>query len=436
MRPRTELLDSQVMAVETIKQEAETMIWLGLGGGKTAAALTAILDLGCNAIVVGTKRIVEMTWPNEIKEWEHLQHLDYRSATGTPKQRMKALAAKPQILGINYESLQWLLMQDLTGYEMIVFDEISKMKAHDTMRFKSWMKARHKFTRIVGMTATPASESYVGLYAQFRSVVTPTILGKNISRFREQYVTPVYKGMFTEYKVTEHDKKAIENAIAPFTLVLDSPRRDSPTVVDVLVPWETKEAEAQYRGVEKKFIAEFADKSFALASRAESWMKCRQLATGIYLNSEATQITSRAKFEAIKEAYEEVGGEPILVFYQFVLERQILLELLPGAEELRTPTLERFNRGEVPALLVHPRSAGYGLNLQGPCSKVFWTSLTPSGEEYIQANGRVDRQGQSRQVVIKRFLRERSVDQELAQLVEGKLADMGQLIQNMRGRCG
>lgn len=435
MRPRSALHDYQLKMIERIKCEKEVMVWLGLGGGKTAAALTAILDLGVPAIVVGTKRIVEMTWPNEIKEWEHLAHLDYRACTGTETQRRKALRAAPQILGVNYESLQWLLTQKLDGYKMVIFDEISKMKSHSTNRYKHWMKNRHRFERIVGMTATPASESYVGLYAQYRTVISKPVLCGNITYFRQQFVTPIFKGMYTEYVVSPQDKKAIEDAIAPVTLVLDTPRRGAPTVVDVPVPWESPKVEQRYRDVEKKFVAEFAGQPFALASRAESWMKCRQLATGIFIKDELAEITSNAKFEAIREAYDELGGEPVLVFYQFVYEREILLGLLPGAEELRTPDLERFNRGEIPALVVHPRSAGYGLNLQGPCRHVFWSSLTPSGEEYLQANGRIDRQGQVGQVVIKRFVREKSVDLELTGLVEGKLTDNSQLIESMRGRC-
>jgi superfamily II DNA or RNA helicase len=236
MRPRAALHDYQVGAISDIKSRDELMLWVPLGGGKTAIALTAICDLGLKAIVVGTKRIVEMTWPNEIKEWEHLAHLDYAAAVGTKKQRLAALAKRPQVLGVNYESLGWLLGESLIGYDMIVFDEVSKMKAHNTQRFKAFLRARPLFKRFVGMTATPASESYVGLYAQYRAIVTETILGRNITQFREQFVTPVFKGMFTDYKVTERDKAAIENRIRPHTLVLDVPKRPDPTIQDVVVP--------------------------------------------------------------------------------------------------------------------------------------------------------------------------------------------------------
>lgn len=434
MRPRSALHEYQKRAVDQIVAKDELMLWVPLGGGKTAIALTAIADLGCNTIVVGTKRIVEMTWPNEINDWQHLSGITYAAATGSKKARETALASKPWVLGVNYESLGWLLTQDLSGYDMIVFDEVSKMKAHNTLRFKAFMKSRSQFRRIVGMTATPASESYLGLYAQYRSVVTEPILGKNVTQFRETYVTPVFKGLFTDYKVTEKDKAAIESRIRPHTLVLDVPRRPDPTVLNVSVPWESKEAEAQYRTAEKKFVIEFEGKPYAMASRSESFMKTRQLATGIYLLNEEARVTSSAKFEAIREAYEELGGEPVLVFYQFVAERQILLDMLPGAEELHTPLLDQFNKGKIPALVVHPRSAGYGLNLQGPCHHIFWSSLPTSGEEYIQANGRINRQGQDRQVVIKRFVRDRSIDGELVGLVEGKLSGMDQLINNMRGR--
>jgi superfamily II DNA or RNA helicase len=435
VRSRSELHDYQVRATEEITSRKEVMLWLGLGAGKTAIALTAIADLGIPTVVVGTKRIVEMTWPNEIAAWEHTQHLSYRAATGDKKARLRALSEMPDILGINYESLAWLLDEQLAHYRMIVFDEVSKMKAHNTQRYKAFLRHRSHFERIVGMTATPASESYVGLYAQYRTVISQPVLGRNITHFREQFVTPVFKGMYTDYKVSDRDKQAIEYAIAPHTIVLDTPRRPDPTVDDVGVEWETPAVEKQYRDAERKFVVEFeGNRHYSMASKSESFTKTRQLATGIFLLNTHAEVTSRAKIEAIKEAYEELGGEPVLVFYQFILEQQLLLDVLPGAELLSPAVLERFNLGLVPALVVHPRSCGYGLNLQGPCHHVFWSSLPTSGEEYIQANGRVNRQGQEKQVVVKRFLRAASVDLELAQLVEGKMTTMDQLINNMRGR--
>lgn len=433
MRPRSALHAAQVEIIEEMLSRNEAMIWLGLGGGKTAIALTVLADLGVPAIVVGTRRIVEMTWPAEIMEWEHLHHLSYRAATGTPKQRRKALEARPMVLGINYESLDWLLHEDLSFYPTIIFDEVSKMKSHSTQRYKAFMRARSHFTRIYGLTATPASESYLGLYAQFRTVVSDPILGRTVTQFRDNYTTQHFKGMYSEYVVSERNRREIEAAIAPHTLIGQAPHRDTPTILDVLVEWNSTREKEAYRVAAKQFIVEATEGFVSLASSSEAFMKTRQLATGLLLLDVGPKFTDSAKFDAIEEAFEELGGEPVLIFYQFIAEQDELLRRIPHSDILTSRTLEAFNASKIPALIVHPRSCGYGLNLQGPCRHVFWSSLPTSGEEYFQANGRVDRQGQTGQVVIKRFLRTGTVDEQLAALVDGKISGMLDLIERMRG---
>ena len=440
MLNRSDLHPYQSDAVQWIADHAEGMIWLGLGDGKTAIALTAILDLDVCALVFGTKKIVEYAWPTEIEKWEHLKGLTYRACTGSLKERQRALNAGPNILGVSYENLKWYFEQnDPEPRDLVVFDEISKMKDQSTQRFKAFKKFRDGYPSIYGLTATPAAESYLGLYAQYKTVVSEPILGRTLTQFRETYTTPIFKGMFTDYKVGPLQKRAIEAAIEPYTFVVPESarvKRDEPTLIDVPIPWSSKDDRLLYKQMEQKMILELEGQRTPIqaASKGVAFNKCRQLATGFIYDEQGPHRMDQAKMDAIVEEYEALGGEPVLILYQFLWERDELLTRLDGAEPLEGDAYERFNRGEIKALIVHPNSCGHGLNLQGECRHVFWSSLPWSLEGYLQSNGRIDRQGQTKQVVIKRFLRQQSIDEDIVARLAGKVESMTELIERMRGR--
>lgn len=432
-----DLHDYQLDAIAAMEDTNEAIVWCGLGGGKTAIALTLIARLGLNAVVFSTKRIIEYVWPAEIEKWEHLKGLTYRACSGTPKQRFKAIEEAPQILGVSFDNLKWYTEQpDPFCRPIVVFDEISKMKATGTQRFKAWKKAREQYIHLYGLTATPATESYLGLFGQYKAIVTEPILGRTLTQFRKTYTTPIFKGMFTDYQVGPLQKRAIEAAIAPYTIIVkDELKRPEPTVIDVPVPWR-KQNESLYRDMEKKFVLELEEHGLIHApSAGAARMKCRTLASGFLYHENQAIPTDPSKLDAIVEGVEALGGEPVLIAYQFLAEKEALLRTIPGAEPLEGDAYQRFDRGEIPALVVHPKSCGHGLNLQGACRHVFWSSLPESLEDYLQTNGRIDRQGQKKQVVIKRFVREKSIDTDiLVPQLAGKEINMVELIQRMRGR--
>lgn len=438
MLERADLHLYQVDAIERMKSMQEAAVWAGLGDGKTAIALTAIADLGWNALVFGTKKIVEYAWPAEIKKWGHLRGLSYRACIGGRTQREKAIADVPHILGVSYENLKWYFEQGDPLYRpLVVFDEISKMKDPSTQRFKAFKKYRDQYIHWYGLTATPATESYLGLFAQYKTIVNEPILGRTLTQFRETYTTPSFKGMFTDYKVGPLQKRAIEAAIAPYTIVVKGDlKRSEPTLIDVPIPWSSTNDRLLYRQMEKKMILELEGQRTPIqaASKGVAFNKCRQLATGFIYDEQGPHRTDQAKMDAIVEEYEALGGEPVLILYQFLWEKDELLERLDGAEPLEGDAYERFNRGEIKALVVHPNSCGHGLNLQGECRHVFWSSLPWSLEGYLQSNGRIDRQGQTKQVVIKRFLRQNSIDEDIVARLAGKVESMTELIERMRGR--
>ena len=437
-RSRDELHPYQIEAIEELKNREEAFVWLGMGAGKTVIALTLIADLNTTALVVGTKRIVELTWPREIEAWTHLSSITYCSGSGGKAKLRKAIESNPQVLGVNYESLKRLYeMGGHHGREILVLDESSKMKAHNTQRFRSHSKHVRSFGRRYGLTATPATESYLGLWSQSSSLLLPRPLGRTITEFRNQYTTPEFKGAFTEYTIRENNQRRIEDALAPYVVSVEGElKREDPTVVDIQIPWSATGSKRRYEQMERDLLVELEDTTIAAASKGVAYNKCRQLASGfIYDEDGNAQPIDEGKVDAILEAYDERGSEPVLLFYQFQWERDTLLGRISGSETLDRPdALDRWNAGEIPCLILHPASGGHGLNLQGPCHHVFWAALPWSLEQYLQANGRIDRQGQTEQVVITRFFREGTIEQDVADKLDAKWKTQNELMNRIKSR--
>lgn len=434
----SDLHDYQQEAIEWMTNRQNGMLWLKMGDGKTVVAASAIISRAVPALVVGTKRIVENVWPEELKKWDHLTGLTYRSASGSKAKRISAIEARPDVLGVSYENLVWLIA---CGYHrrrpVVVFDEISKMKSHATKRFRAVMRAG-KPDAAFGLTATPAVEGYGGLFSQWRSIGGDERLGRNITEFRKLFATPIFKGAFTDYYIPSAAQDRIRKLLSPEVFTIEDsrrPYRGSPTIIDVHIPWGSIGAQRKYAQMEKELIAVLATKTFAVASKGVAMNKCRQLATGfIYDEDKTAHPVDVEKLDAVAEAVEELQGDPVLVFYQFEYERDELLRRIPGAQTLEGHNYELFNEGKIPALVLHPQSCSHGLNLQG-ARYAFYSSLPQSGEQYIQSIGRVDRQGQERQPIIKRFLREGSVDGDIADLLAGKILSDEELVRRIQERA-
>ena len=441
MKQSSDLHDYQREAIDWMINRERGFVWLGMGDGKTVIAATALLGKSTSpdarALIVGTKRIVEHVWPTELKKWSHLSSLSYSAAVGTKRRREKAVSEKSDILGVSYENLKWAIESgSVNDRQFWIFDEVSKMKASSTGRFKALMKSKHRPEKCFGLTATPSTEGHMGLWSQWASVGGDKRIGRNITEFRHLFCRQKFRGQYSDYTIDEAAERRIESLLSDSIFTIADDRRPyigHPLIEDVVIPWAATGSRDHYKRMEKQLIADLGSMRFAVASKAASWMKCRQLATGFIYDEEHTaHEVDQGKFDAIVEAYEELQGEPVLVFYQFEHERDTLLERLPGSQVLLGDNYAAFNRGEIPALILHPRSCSHGLNLQGG-RYAFWSSLTPSGEEYMQANGRIDRQGQRRQPIIKRFLREGTVDFLVRDLAEGKVMSNEMLIERIRG---
>ena len=224
--------DYQAYAIDYIKTHPIAAVLLDMGLGKTVISLTAIADLlfdsfeAHRVLVIAPLRVARDTWPTEIEKWEHLQHLTYSVVVGTPKERRAALMAGADITIINRENLQWLIEDSgfPFDYDMVVIDELSSFKNHQSKRFQALMKVRPKVKRIIGLTGTPSSNGLMDLWAEFKLLDMGQRLGRFISQYRNNYFLPDKRNgqIIYSYKPMPYAEDAIYRKISDVTISMKS----------------------------------------------------------------------------------------------------------------------------------------------------------------------------------------------------------------------
>ena len=184
--------DYQQYAIDFIKNNEVAAVLLDMGLGKTSITLSAVNDLIFDSfevskvLVIAPLRVARDTWPAEIKKWDHLKHLRYSVAVGSESERLAALRKEADIYIINRENVDWLVNKSRVSFDfdMVVIDELSSFKSHQSKRFKSLLKVRPFIKRIVGLTGTPSSNGLMDLWAQFRILDMGKRLGRYITQYR------------------------------------------------------------------------------------------------------------------------------------------------------------------------------------------------------------------------------------------------------------
>ncbi|MBQ3138072.1 MAG: DEAD/DEAH box helicase [Ruminococcus sp.] len=427
----------QRYAIEYIKSHPITALFLDMGLGKTVTTLTAINDLMYDSfevsrvLIIAPLRVARDTWPAEIEKWEHLSNLTYSVVVGTAEERKAALQKQADIYIINRENVQWLIEEMPFDYDMVVIDELSSFKNHQTKRFKALMKARPKVKRIVGLTGTPSSNGLMDLYAEFRLLDMGERLGRFIGQYRLLYFTPDKRnGMVVySYKPLPGAEDAIYEKISDITISMRAKDHlNMPELVNseyaVTLSAEEKE---KYMKLKKELMLELPNGEVTAANSASLSNKLSQMANGaIYDDSgEVIGIHDR-KLDALEDIIEAANGKPVLVAYWFKHDLQRIQERLkklhiPHSTMDKPDSIRRWNNGEIPVALIHPASAGHGLNLQSGGSCLVWFGLTWSLELYQQTNARLWRQGQqSETVVIQHIIAKGTVDERMMKALQEK----------------
>lgn len=444
MLTRSNLHHYQDLIVEFIESHPRCALWVDLGLGKTVSTLTAIADLMdamdlSRTLVIAPLRVAREVWPQEAAKWDHLKHLTISAMIGTERQRLKALHRKADIHVINVDNLTWL--EGRVGgvknfpWEMVVIDEASGFKDRSSMRFKSMSRMARVADRVVELTATPTPNTLIEAWPQFYLLDNGHRLGPSLTQFKQRYfVQP--NPMVNKWVPKKGAREVIEDQIKDITVTLkadDYLQMPEKIMVMNEVVLDDKEMEA-YEAFERDFVLGINDTEIEAISASALATKLLQMANGQLYDSERNVHTIHGrKIEMLRELREQANGESLLVAYAFKSDLARLKAEFPDAETLDAPNaIERWNRGEISMLLVHPASAGHGLNLQYGGRHIVWYGLTWSLELYLQLIGRLHRQGQTKPVIVHHIIAKRTIDEIVMRVIESKNVSQEALLQAMK----
>lgn len=405
--------------------------------GKTVITLTAIEQLYqeekiCKALVIAPLRTAIDTWPSEIAKWDHLKNLDYAVAVGTETERKAAIRKDATVTIINRENVDWLINKSGLpfDFDMVVIDELSSFKSYGAKRFKALLKVRPFIKRIVGLTGTPSSNGLMDLWAEFRVLDFGKRLGRYITRYRLSYFEPDKRNaqMVFSYKPLPDAEKQIYEKISDITISMKSvDYLDMPECIINEVPVYMSSAEQSvYDDFREDMVTKLKDDVIDAANAAVLSGKLLQMANGAVYDEEgfSHHIHDR-KLDALEDLIEGANGKPVLVAYWFKhdlerIEARLKSLHIPYARLDKPDSIKRWNNGEVPVMLIHPASAGHGLNLQAGGSTLIWFGLTWSLELYQQTNARLWRQGQKETVVLHHIICKDTIDEDVMAALKRK----------------
>ena len=438
--------DYQSYAAGYIESNPISAILLSMGLGKTSITLTAVNNLLFDSfdvhkvLIIGPLRVARTTWPDEIRKWDHLSDLQYSVVVGTVSERKAALGKQADIYIINRENVQWLIEE--SGYpfdfDMVVVDELSSFKNHQAKRFKALMKVRPRVKRIVGLTGTPSSNGLMDLFAEFKLLDMGERLGRFIGQYRNAYL-PRTNAMDRLFSPTSH----CPEPRMPFTI--KSRHQISMKSTDHLKMPElissqymvhlSKEERNRYEELKRDLVLSLPDGEVTASNAASLTGKLSQMANGaVYSDDESIIKIHDQKLDALEDIIEAANGKPLLVAYWFRHDLERITERLhdrhiPFARLDTDNSIRRWNNGDYPVALIHPASAGHGLNLQSGGSTIVWFGLTWSLELYQQTNARLWRQGQSSEtVVIQHIIAENTIDERILKALSEKDSTQQSLI--------
>ena len=438
----------QQYATDFIINNPTAAVFLEMGLGKSVITLTAILELCLErfevgrVLVIAPLRVARDTWPAEIQKWDHLKDLTYSVAVGTASERRAALRQKTFVHIINRENVQWLIEDSGIPwqYDMVVIDELSSFKSHQSKRFKSLMKARPSVRRMVGLTGTPSSNGLMDLWAEFRVLDMGKRLGRFITHYREQFFEPDRRNAMQvfSYKPRDGAEREIYRRIGDITISMRSADYlKMPECVMNTVPVRLDSSEFEiYEAMESKMVTELDGVEIDAVNAAALTGKLCQLANGaIYTPDGNTVFFHERKLDALEDLIEGANGKPVLVAYWYKHDLVRIQERFKVRELKTSKDIADWNAGKIPVAAIHPASAGHGLNLQAGGSTLIWFGLTWSLELYQQTNARLWRQGQQAEtVVIHHIITKGTVDEDVMRSLSEKDRSQAALMRAVRAR--
>lgn len=434
--------DYQRYAAEFITTRPIAALLLDMGLGKTSITLTAINDLLFDSfevhkvLVVAPLRVARDTWSAEIEKWEHLKNLRYSVVVGSEQERLNALSTPADIYIINRENVQWLVEESGLpfDYDMAVIDELSSFKNHQSKRFKAFMKIRPKLKRIVGLMGTPAGNGLMDLFAEFKLLDMGERLGRFIGQYRNAYFQPDKRNgmVIYSYKPLPDAEQRIYDKISDITISMKA--ADHLTMPELIsseytVQLSDKERE-KYERLKKDLVLPEDSGEITAANAASLSNKLSQMANGaVYSDDESVIEMHDRKLDALEDIIESMNGRPLLVAYWFKHDLERIRKRFEIREIKSSADISDWNSGKIPVALIHPASAGHGLNLQSGGCALVWFGLTWSLELYQQTNARLWRQGQTADtVVIQHIISKGTIDEQIMKALKAKDTTQAALI--------
>lgn len=447
--------DYQTYATDFIEAKPISALLLDMGLGKTVITLTALNDLlfdsfdAHKVLIIGPLRVARDTWPAELGKWSHLKDLRSSLAVGSEEARIRALRAKADIYIINRENVEWLV--DRSGvpfdFDTVVIDELSSFKNCRSIRFRSLSKVRMRISRIVGLTGTPASNGLMDLWAEFRILDYGKRLGRFITHYREAYFRPDKTNgqVVFSYKPLPGAEDAIYRQISDIAISMRAADHiKMPELVSNAYRVDLSERERKvYESLKDEMAIDLGEDEITASNAAALSNKLLQLANGaIYTDEKGVREVHQRKLDALEDLVEAANGKPLLVAYWFkhdlsriegrLREKGIAYEKLDSAS-----SIGRWNEGKTAVGLIHPASAGHGLNLQSGGSTIVWFGLTWSLELYQQTIARLYRQGQrDKTVVVIHIIASGTIDEYVMKALSKKEKAQDSLIEAVKAEIG
>lgn len=441
MLKKEQLHDYQVKAVDMIVNNFNCGLFLDMGLGKTVSTLTAIQELReigfiDKVLIIAPKKVAQVTWKDEINNWEHLKGLRISVIDGTAAQRRAAMMADADIYTVSRDNVVWLVVEHggvKLPYDMVVIDELSSFKNPASKRFKALRRVRKFIPRVVGLTGTPAPNGLIDLWAQMFLIDEGKRLGKTITGYRDRFFTAGRKNGDIVYQwdlksPAEETEQKISDLIKDICISMSA--EDYLKMPDKLMYYDRvklsdKDFKA-YKTFEREQVLEFIEsgETITAASAAALSNKLQQFANGAVYDADRKVLQLHdEKIEKLKELVEAANGQPVLIAYTFKHDLDKIMEALKEYKPVKLEKPEQiadWNAGKINVLVTHPASAGHGLNLQKGGHIMIWYGLTWALELYQQFNARLYRQGQKKPVSIHHIIATDTVDEKIIKSLDGK----------------
>lgn len=429
--------------VEESRKTPHMGLFMEMGLGKTITALTIASELPGSTLIIGPKAVIKNVWKQEAENWKHTSRLKFAVVMGSPQDRLNALKSNADVYLINCENVSWLFEQkSIPSWSNLVIDESSRFKNPSSKRWKSLKARLPSFKHRYILTGTPTPKSYLDLWTQVGILDLGQRLGKSMTSYKEKYFDPDARdrrtGVVWSWKLKPGAKEQIDRLIGDvcFSLrandYLTMPQRQDVTHT---IEWDGAALRA-YEQLKKETVTEVDGETITAANAGVLMGKLTQMTSGaIYDEYKNVQHVHDGKLDYLEDMLED---SPTLVFYVYKHSLARLQERFPHAKVLTpddTALMEQWRRGEVPLLLAQPQSVGIGINLQcnvGDTAQIVWFDLTFNPEDYLQANARIFRQGQTKPVIMHHLTMAKSADQHAMDVLSGKIQIQDALMEALK----